>query len=1201
MSEIIKLEKIKLSVDDNKGPLFSNLLKTEVPKKEAIKLEPEAELKLSENALKVIEKRYVIKDGNRKPLETPEDMFHRVARHIAGADKIYGATKDEIAQTEREFYNIMARLEFLPNSPTFTGAGTKLGQLAACFVLPIEDDMGEILKTQMHMGLIHKSGGGTGFSFSRLRPKNDVVGSTGGISCGPIGLLQMYNDTTEQIKQGGTRRGANMGILRVDHPDILDFIDYKEKDGTLTNFNISVALTKKFMDALEKDGEYNLVNPRNGEVASTLKAKEVFDKIVAGAWRNGEPGVIFLDKINEKNPTPQVGEIEATNPCVTADTLIPTNNGLEKMGDIYQRFRLGGTLTSISTDDRVIGADQISLRPITKIFTNGKKTIAKIITKSGYELESTLDHKILTPKGWVAIKDLKVGSTVYIQNKKGQFSQNYLLPETKEGKLNLPRKWSKELGQILGLLVGDGWLRIGDKNCRVGFTFSDKDASVLKYAQNILNQWYGQPIQTVKRKNHVWHLSYHSQEFASFFNNLGVIPVSAESKEVPEKIFNAPKEIVIGFLQGLFTADGTVGINETNNTHYIRLTSKSLKLLKQTQIILINLGIKTTIYNRSRKARQIFPYQTIKGVEKTYTSDGICFELQISRENIKAFVSQIGFLGIKHIDKIKKLQNYEFYKETFEDQISFKRIIGQKEVFDLTEPVTYSFITNGFISLDCGEQPLLPYESCNLGAINLKKFVKKTSDKFEVDWEKLDKTMPIIMHFMDNVIDVNKYPIDEIREMTFKNRKVGITVMGFADMLYDIGVAYDSLEGIEMAEKIMGFIEKRSHEESEKLAKTRGEFPNFKGSIWDKPGRPKMHNAATTSCNPTGTLSIIGTASSGIEPFFALAYTKTVMDNDALPEVNEHFLRTAKEKGFYSDDLMKEILEKGTIQEIDGIPNEVKTVFKVASDIEPEWHVRMQAAFQKHTDGAISKTINFPNSATLEQVRDAYLLAYKLGCKGLTVYRDGSRAYQVLTKGKGEKKDETPQAVVSENVKLVPRERPNIMNGLTYKVKTGYGNLYVTINDDESGDPFEVFSHLGKTGGFFAAKAEAICRLISLALRSGVDVHNVIEQIKGIRGPTPIWGEDGKMVLSMPDAIAQILEKHIEREQIKLDLDFKNGASDGTTSAADPDAIARKEISQNLSSLSDTGEAPACPECGGLLELSEGCIKCPSCGYSKCA
>lgn len=816
MPEIIKLEKIKLSVDDDNGPLFSDSQTKDDPKKVDQKLEPEASLELSENALKVIEKRYLVKDGNRKPLETPKGMFQRVAKHIAKADELYGATKEEIAKTERIFYNMMARLEFLPNSPTFTGAGTKLGQLAACFVLPIEDDMTQILKTQMDMGLIHKSGGGTGFSFSRLRPKNDVVGSTGGISCGPIGFLQMYNDTTEQIKQGGTRRGANMGILRVDHPDILEFIDYKEKDGTLSNFNISVALTKEFMTALEKDDEYDLVNPRNKEVAGQLKAKDVFDKIVAGAWRNGEPGIIFLDKINEKNPTPQIGEIEATNPC--------------------------------------------------------------------------------------------------------------------------------------------------------------------------------------------------------------------------------------------------------------------------------------------------------------------------------------------------------------------------------------------------GEQPLLAYESCNLGAINLKKFVKFNRDgKAEVDWEKLDFAMPHVVHFLDNVIDVNKYPIPEIEALTKKNRKFGITVMGFADMLYDLGVGYDSEEGLEMAEKIMGFVEKRSHEESAKLAKTRGEFLNFKGSVWDKPGAPKMHNAATTSCNPTGTLSILGTCSSGIEPFFALAYTKTVMDNDALPEINEHFLRIAKERGFYSDDLMKKILEKGSIEEIVSIPEDIRKAFKVASDIEPRWHVRMQAAFQKHTDGAISKTINFPNSATVEQVRDAYLLAYELGCKGITVYRDGSRAYQVLTKGKGEKKDETSQAIVSDNVKLIPRDRPNIMNGLTYKVKTGYGNLYITINDDEKGDPFEVFSHLGKTGGFFAAKAEAICRLISLALRSGVDVHNVIEQIKGIRGPTPTWGEDGKMVLSMPDAIAQILEKHISRDQQKLDLDFKNGSPSSDTSGSNPEEAAQKEIGIPQKSLADSGEAPACPECGAMLELGEGCMKCNSCGYSKCA
>jgi ribonucleoside-diphosphate reductase alpha chain len=522
----------------------------------------------------------------------------------------------------------------------------------------------------------------------------------------------------------------------------------------------------------------------------------------------------------------------------------------------------------------------------------------------------------------------------------------------------------------------------------------------------------------------------------------------------------------------------------------------------------------------------------------------------------------------------------------FLDKINEKNPTPQEGVIEATNP--------------CGEQPLLPYESCNLGAINLKRFVKfDNHGKGEVDWQKLENSITDVVHFLDNVIDVNKYPIPEIEALTKKNRKIGITVMGFADMLYDLGIAYDSEEGITMAEKIMAFVEERSHAESAKLVKTRGEFPNFKGSIWDKPGAPKMHNAATTSCNPTGTLSILGTCSSGIEPFFALAYTKTVMDNDALPEVNEHFLRVAKDRGFYSDDLMKEISDKGTIQEIESIPEDIKEVFKVAADIAPEWHVRMQAAFQKHTDGAISKTINFPNSATVEQVREAYLLAYKLSCKGITVYRDGSRAYQVLTTGKKEK-DETSQAVVSENVKLIPRDRPSMMNGVTYKVKTGYGNLYITINDDENGDPFEVFSHLGKTGGFFAAKAEAICRLISLALRSGVDVHNVIEQIKGIRGPTPTWGEDGKMVLSMPDAIAQILEKHIAREQIKLDLDFKNG-SPIEIPADDPDEVARKEINQPQVSLADAGEAPACPECGAMLEFGEGCMKCQSCGYSKCA
>ncbi|MFA6493276.1 MAG: vitamin B12-dependent ribonucleotide reductase [Patescibacteria group bacterium] len=780
------------------------------------------ELNISENALRVITKRYLLKDRSLQPTETPEEMFHRVARHLAKADSLYGATEDEINQTEIEFYNAMASLEFLPNSPTFTGAGTKLGQLSACFVLPIEDDMKSILKTQMDMGLIHKSGGGTGFSFSRLRPKNDVVGSTGGISSGPIGFLQMYNDTTECIKQGGTRRGANMGILRIDHPDILDFINYKEQEGTLNNFNISVALTKDFMKALEKDKEYDLINPRDKKPAGKLKASEVFEKIVDGAWRNGEPGIIFLDKINEKNPTPQVAEIEATNPC--------------------------------------------------------------------------------------------------------------------------------------------------------------------------------------------------------------------------------------------------------------------------------------------------------------------------------------------------------------------------------------------------GEQPLLPYESCNLGAINLKKFTKIENNKVDVDWEKLADTIAIAVHFMDNTIDINNYPVTEIEKMTKLNRKIGITIMGFADMLYDLGIPYDSDKGLEMGEKIMGFIEKKSHEESRKLAKERGEFPNFKGSVWDKPGAQKMRNAATTSCNPTGTLSIIGTCSSGIEPFFALAYTKTVMDGTALPEVNEHFLRVAKERGFYSEELLKEILEKGTIQEIEAIPEDVKKVFKVSSDIAPDWHVKMQAAFQRHTDGAISKTINFPNSATKEDVKKAYLLAYKLSCKGLTVYRDGSRNVQVLTVGSTEKKKDGENQMTEAQIieatamtKITPRERPDIIHGSTYHIKTAYGKLFITINDDEYGSPFEVFSHLGKAGGFFAAKAEAICRLISLSLRSGINPEEIIDQLKGIRGPTPTWAEDGKMILSLPDAVAQILEKHMSKPQAHLDLDFKPNKEEPVLKedAAQMSNGFSKTEDKPLS-LADLGEAPACPECGAMLEISEGCLKCNLCGYSRC-
>ena len=779
---------------------------------------------LSENALTVIEKRYLLKDRNNKPIETPQEMFHRVSRYITKADLLYNATKEEVEKNEQDFYQIMAKLEFLPGSPTFSGSGTRLGQLSSCFVLPVEDNMQSILKTQMDMGLVQKSGGGTGFSFSRIRPKNDLVGSTGGIASGPVGFMQMYNDTTDMIKQGGIRRGANMGILRIDHPDIIEFIEYKNKEGTLTTFNISVGITDKFMKAVKEDKDYDLINPNTNKKVQTLKAREIFDKIVDGAWNNGEPGIVFLDAINKTNPTPQLGEIEATNPC--------------------------------------------------------------------------------------------------------------------------------------------------------------------------------------------------------------------------------------------------------------------------------------------------------------------------------------------------------------------------------------------------GEQPLLPYESCNLGSINLGKMVKDTGKAVEIDWEKLDRVTSLATHFLDNVIDMNQFPIAEIEEMTKSTRKIGLGIMGFADLLFQLEVSYDSDEAIDIAEKLMKRISDASHQTSQKLAQKKGNFPAFEGSMWDKKDNKFMRNATTTTIAPTGTLSIFASATSGIEPIFALVYTKTVMDGTALVEVNRYFKRALTNAGIYSDDLIKKVSKSGSIQDFDEIPDKIKKIFVTCRDISPEWHVKMQAAFQKHTDNAISKTINFPNSATISDVKQAYLLSFDLGCKGITVYRDGSRNVQILTTGMDSKKkeDQIPeQTIVATGAKITPRERPDVIRGYTYRLKTAYGKLFITINDDENGQPFEVFSHLGKAGGFFAAKAEAICRLISLSLRSGVDPEEIIDQLKGIRGPTPTWSDDGKMILSLPDGIAQVLEKHLSKAQESLNLEFKTAEQTKITANDEVIANSNLQFSNGFSkpvkvkSLADLGEAPACPECSSMLELSEGCMKCLACGYSKCA
>ncbi len=738
---------------------------------------------LTPNAITVLEMRYLNRDEEGKIIETPEGLFRRVASHIAKAEALYGKSDIEVQEAENQFYELMTSLAFLPNSPTLMNAGLRLGQLSACFVLPVDDSMEGIFDAVKHAAIIHKSGGGTGFSFSRLRPRGDLVGSTKGVSSGPVTFMQVFDSGAEAVKQGGKRRGANMGMLRVDHPDILEFISCKGDSKKFTNFNISVGLTRAFMDALETDGEYDLFNPKTKAAAGKLRAKEVFDKIVAFAWKNGEPGIVFLDRINENNPTPHIGEIESTNPC--------------------------------------------------------------------------------------------------------------------------------------------------------------------------------------------------------------------------------------------------------------------------------------------------------------------------------------------------------------------------------------------------GEQPLLPYESCNLGSVNLARMVKDG----KVEWQLLKETTWAAVHFLDNVIDVNKYPLKEIEAATKSNRKIGLGVMGWADMLIQLGIPYNSDRAFELAEKVSKCISEESRAASMALAVERGTFPNYAGSTWEKLDMP-VRNATVTTIAPTGSLSIIAGCSSGIEPLFAVAFVRNVLEGTKLIEVNPFFEEIIKQSNLYlDDDVIERITDAGSLRGIDGITEDIKRVFVTAYDITPEEHIKMQSIFQKYTDNAVSKTVNLPKTATTKDVETVYMLADKLGCKGVTIYRNGSREDQVLST------KETAEAQFKPVPTIIPKKRPTFVVGGTKLIRTGCGNLYVTINQDEEGKPFEVFTNIGKAGGCASSQAEAIGRLISLTLRSDVEPEEIVQQLKGISCHQPEWNEGGK-VLSCSDAIARALDSY---QSVRGNGKPMNGGN-----------------GNGKTSHNEAMRVGACPECGGIVEHESGCAICHSCGRAEC-
>ncbi|MCD6445942.1 ribonucleoside reductase class II [Candidatus Bathyarchaeota archaeon] len=914
------------------------------------------EPKLTVNALEVLRRRYLLRDEEGKIIETPAEMFRRVAKAIARVDKKYGGNPRE---TEEKFYEMMARLEFLPNSPTLFNAGTKLGQLSACFVLPVEDSLKSIFTSVRNMALIEKSGGGVGFDFSKLRPKGDIVKSTKGVASGPISFMRVFDTATEIIKAGGKRRGAMMGVLRVDHPDIIEFITSKQKPGFLSNFNISVAITDEFLKKLEENRDYWLVNPRNREKVKKLKARDVWNLIAHSAWKTGDPGVVFIDEINRHNPTPQVGKIEATNPCIPSYTWIMTENGPRKVADL-----VGKKFTAIVDCERWESSSE-------GFFSTGVKSVYKLVTKEGFEICLTKDHPIMKVRKitryrveteWVKAGDLKKGDKILLNN--------HSKTDFWDGKLTF------EEGYLIGLLLSDGTLK--------------KDKTVLSSRDKGKgNKAVREPVFSYVKNTP--HRSEYHMSMAYLKELAGKLGLKSKEKRITDSMEKESSDFCKGLIRGIFDSDGSVQGNQQKGVS-VRLSQSNLEILKAVQRILLRFGIYSKIYTDRRP----------RGFSRTPNGNGELkehphkpqHELVISKENLLRFNQKIGFGDSEKKERLESLINSykrKMNRERFIATVEEIVFHGQEQVFDVKIPGKNAFDANGFYVHNCGEQPLLPYESCNLGSINLSRMV---SDG-DVNWKKLKETVRNAVHFLDNVIDANRFPLKQIEKMTKANRKIGLGVMGFADMLIKLGIPYNSEKALKLAEKIMEFITEEARKKSVELGEDRGSFPNFDKSIW-KDKYNAMRNATVTTIAPTGSISIIAGCSSGIEPLFAVSFIRKVLSGTRLFEINPLFELIAKERGFYSGKLFEEIAKTGSVQKVKEVPDDVKKIFVTALDIKPEWHVRMQAAFQKYTDNAVSKTVNLPHDATIEDVRKVFYLAWKLKCKGVTVYRYGSKPEQVL-------------------------------------------------------------------------------------------------------------------------------------------------------------------------------------------------------------
>ncbi len=1097
----------------------------------------------------------------------------------------------------------------------------------------------------------------TGFSFSRLRPEGSMVASTHGVASGPVSFMKIFDGATEAVKQGGTRRGANMGILRVDHPDVLRFIDCK-RDGSVTNFNISVAITDEFMQAYEADSDYALVNPHTNKEVKRLRAREVMERIIDAAWATGDPGLVFLDRANRSpaNPTPEIELLEATNPCLVGETRLATSQGLIRMDTLYA----SGAAVVATTDARawahsaegvVNGVAQVAhsgviFQRAVPIFKTGEQVpVRKLITSHGMEITATPNHRFLTLNGYKRLDQLEYGDTLLLQGGEGGWSTNRTLPQVVYGsrstsRLNAkwargeaqpPIEWSAELGEVLGYALGGGYVRRSVTSDVLGFAVASQDTALADILTERVGGWFGAMGNRTERQGHL-QLTF-AGSAATFFMALGLTTARAAGKRVPDSVFMAPRDAVVGFLRGLFSADGSAQIGSAEKgTCSVRLATSSKGLAQDVQQLLLNLGIVSAIRLRRQASVALLPNARREPAEYSTQAQ---YEVIIDKANRDRFAEVIGFMQpekqarlMEWIQAKKRASNVE----PFTTRVALIEDAGLADVYDTTVAETHSMIANGVALHNCGEQWLGPYDACNLGSINLGLFVHDG----EIDWPELERVTRLTTRFLDDVIDINPFPLEEVRQKVHANRRIGLGVMGWAEMLFEMGLRYDSEEATSLGERIMRAVHDWSTDESAQLAEVRGAFPNFARSIY-KDG-PPLRNSTRTTVAPTGSISILADCSSGIEPIFALAFQHRVKQPDGsyrvLDFVNPFFQRALEASDVADkDDALEYVKTHGSLHGHPEERNPELRPYVTAHDIPPEWHIRMQAAFQHGVDNSISKTINLPNWATREDVGKAYMQAWASGCLGITVFRDGCKGEQVLNVGV---KSDQPAAATAAPTEaelaaaaaVVAAEtrrhrypagrktRPEVVAGFTHQVRAPEGKVNVTLNSDDDG-LLEVFINIGKAGSDVAALAEALGRLISIhlqidsSLTQNERAAEVAHQLRSIGGSASIgFGE--KRVRSLPDAVARALELYLAR------LTGKTVAITEVVDAEDPEAVddaageahanhaangASTRVSKpDLGQLAHfTTNGNICPQCGNsTMYYEEGCKKCVSCGYSEC-